>query len=109
MNVFFVLSGLLITGIIRAEQAAGTFRLLRFYERRARRILPALVVVCAVSVPFALLVLLPFELAPYFKSLGSVVLIISNVHFWDQSGYFEVASNTQPLLHTSSLAVEEQF
>lgn len=109
VDVFFVLSGYLITGIIRAEQAAGNFSLLRFYERRARRILPALVLVCAVSVPLALLMLLPFELAAYFKSLGSVALFISNVYFWDQSGYFDVASTTQPLLHTWSLAVEEQF
>ena len=109
VDVFFVLSGFLITGIIRSEQATGKFSLTHFYERRARRILPALVVVCAATVPLAIVVLLPFELEPYFKSLGSVALFISNVFFWDQSSYFEAAASTQILLHTWSLAVEEQF
>ncbi len=109
VDVFFVLSGYLITAIILGEQAKGTFTVAGFYERRARRILPALVVMCLATIPFAWLLLLPFEFTQHFKALGAVAVFISNVFFWDRTGYFDLASEAQPLLHTWSLAVEEQF
>ncbi len=110
VDVFFVISGFLITSILLEERARGTYSLAGFYERRARRILPALFVVCAATLPFALLWMLPSELAGYGRSLGAVMLFASNFHFMDQAGgYFGPDLELQPLLHTWSLAVEEQY
>ncbi len=109
VDVFFVISGYLITSILLAEQAQGTFSILRFYERRARRILPALYVVMACAVVGAWFVLLPDDMKDFSESLAAVPLFVSNVLFWHQSGYFEKAVDLKPLLHTWSLAVEEQY
>jgi peptidoglycan/LPS O-acetylase OafA/YrhL len=109
VDVFFVISGYLITAIIRQDVEAGQFSFARFYERRARRILPALAVVILASLPFAWFWLSPFHLRQFARSVGAVTLFGSNVLFWGESGYFATAGELKPLLHTWSLAVEEQF
>lgn len=109
VDVFFVISGYLIARILLAEIDAGHFSILKFYERRARRILPALFVVIAATIPFAMLWMPPESLNAYFKSITATALFFSNVHFWQSSGYFRPDADEQPLLHTWSLAVEEQF
>ena len=109
VDVFFVISGYLITSIILAEKQAGTFSLINFYERRARRILPALFFVMAVSIPFAWLWLLPNDIRDFSQSLVAVSVFASNILFLRESGYFDTAAELKPLMHTWSLAVEEQF
>lgn len=110
VDVFFVISGFLITGILAREIAAGHFSLLGFYERRARRILPALLLVLAAVLGAGCLVLLPWELAGLARSAIATLLFASNVWFLRETGdYFGTAAEFEPLLHTWSLAVEEQF
>ena len=109
VDVFFVISGFLITGIILREIEQGNFSIISFYERRARRIAPALIVVIAVTTSLAYLWLLPSDLIEYARSLIFVSLFTSNVLFMYESGYFAGAAELKPLLHTWSLAVEEQF
>jgi len=110
VDIFFVISGYLITSIILAEMEAGTFTLANFYERRARRILPALFVLMALCLPFAWLWLLPQDMKSFSQSLIAVSTFASNILFWRTSGgYFDTATELQPLLHTWSLAVEEQY
>lgn len=110
VDVFFVISGFLITSIIAPECEAGQFSLLRFYERRARRILPALFFVLALSSAAAAVVLMPTAFSSYAGSLLSTLGFVSNIWFWTTStAYFAHASEFLPLLHTWSLAVEEQF
>ncbi|MFT3848104.1 MAG: acyltransferase [Propionivibrio sp.] len=109
VNVFFVISGYLITTIILNELDAGQFSIAAFYERRARRILPALFVVLICCVPFAYLWLLPDQLVGFSKSLASVMAFVSNIYFREAVDYFARASEEEPLLHTWSLAVEEQY
>lgn len=109
VDVFFVISGYLITSIVLDEQRAGRFSLSRFYERRARRILPALFIVIFASLPLACLWLLPNDLMGFARSLLAVATFSSNLLFWSESGYFDAAAEGKPLLHTWSLAVEEQF
>lgn len=109
VDIFFVISGYLITSIILAELEAGKFSIVDFYERRARRILPVLFFILAASIPVAWILLPPFELANFSKSLIAVPLFVSNFFFWKEGGYFETSAELKPLLHTWSLAVEEQF
>lgn len=109
VDVFFVISGYLITSIILTELNSGTFSLVHFWERRARRILPALYLVLLVSLPMAWYWLSPQDLLNYADSLLAVALFCSNIWFWLSSGYFDAAAEFKPLLHTWSLAVEEQF
>jgi peptidoglycan/LPS O-acetylase OafA/YrhL len=109
VDVFFVISGYLITSIIYNEKLESTFTLVNFYERRARRILPALYLVLAICLPLAYLWLLPEDLKKFSGSLASVILFISNHFFSNQSAYFDSAAELKPLLHTWSLAVEEQY
>ena len=109
VDVFFVISGYLITTIIATEIARDEFSIVRFYERRARRILPALFLVLAVSLPFAWLWLLPKDMRSFSKNLQDVALFVSNFSLARQGGYFDTAAELKPLLHTWSLAVEEQF
>lgn len=109
VDVFFVISGYLITGIVMTEVARGTFSIADFYERRIRRIFPALFLVVVVCVPVAFWVLLPADLKEFSQSLIAVATFSSNVFFWSQSGYFHGAAELKPLLHTWSLSVEEQF
>ena len=109
VDVFFVISGYLIMSIILAEKEAGTFSLSNFWERRARRILPALFVVIAACIPAAFLLLDQFALRSFAASILATLFFVSNFHFWKDGGYFETAAELKPLLHTWSLAVEEQY
>ena len=109
VDVFFVISGYLITGLLLEAHHAGGISLSGFYERRARRILPALFVMLAVTTLVALMWLPPQELADYGASLGLTGAFLSNLWFMTQTGYFANAADVHPLLHTWSLAVEEQF
>ncbi|NRP25223.1 O-acetyltransferase OatA [Aliiroseovarius sp. xm-m-379] len=109
VDVFFVISGYLITSILIAELEQGNFSIARFYERRARRILPALFVVMFACLPFAYMWMLPSQLKDFAQSLVAVVFFASNVLFWREDGYFAAAAELKPLLHTWSLAVEEQY
>jgi peptidoglycan/LPS O-acetylase OafA/YrhL len=109
VDVFFVVSGYLITGLVAAEIREGRFSLVAFYERRVRRIFPALfTVLCAASIA-AVLWLVPADLQAFGRSLAATALFASNLLFWRESGYFDAQAETRPLLHTWSLAVEEQF
>ncbi|MEP6021549.1 MAG: acyltransferase family protein [Paracoccaceae bacterium] len=109
VDVFFVISGYLITRLILADLDTGHFSLMHFYERRARRILPALFVMLAVSVALAWVTLMPRDMEAFARSLLGTALFASNIVFWKEAGYFDVASHLKPLLHTWSLAIEEQF
>ncbi|MEE9222877.1 MAG: acyltransferase family protein [Nitrosomonadaceae bacterium] len=109
VDVFFVISGYLITSIIITEKSSGKFTLTKFYERRARRILPALFFIMLVCLPFSWLWLLPSNLNDFSKSLIVVPIFSSNFLFINQSGYFDTAIELKPLIHTWSLAVEEQY
>ncbi|MCE0503748.1 acyltransferase [Roseivivax sp. GX 12232] len=109
VDVFFVISGFLITTLILGAKDKGTFSLLDFYHRRARRILPALLFVVLCSLPFAWALLLPGDMEDFAESLLGVALFVSNIIFKLQAGYFDTAAELKPLLHTWSLAVEEQF
>jgi peptidoglycan/LPS O-acetylase OafA/YrhL len=109
VDVFFVISGYLITTIIADEIACNDFSIIRFYERRARRILPALFLVVLVSIPFGWSWMLAPQLENFAESIVAVILFSSNFLFWRESGYFAEVVELIPLLHTWSLAVEEQF
>jgi peptidoglycan/LPS O-acetylase OafA/YrhL len=109
VDVFFVISGYLITSIILEELEEGTFSGVNFYERRARRILPALFFVMAVCIPLAWIWLTPFDMKRFAQSLAAVSTFSSNILFWRESGYFDTATELKPLIHTWSLAVEEQY
>jgi peptidoglycan/LPS O-acetylase OafA/YrhL len=109
VDIFFVISGYLITGIIQTEIESGTFSFARFYERRVRRLLPALYAMVALTAIPSLHYLLTSEREEFFRSVAAVVTFTSNFFFWFQTGYFDHAAVEKPLLHTWSLAVEEQF
>lgn len=109
VDVFFVISGFLITGLIVRDLQRGRFSLIGFWVRRARRILPALFVVTIATIAAGWFVLLPVDFAGLGKSIVAMLLFVSNVLFWRETGYFETDSQFKPLLHTWSLSVEEQF
>ncbi|MGM0692501.1 MAG: acyltransferase family protein [Pseudomonadota bacterium] len=109
VDVFFVISGYLITSILLHDLEKGTFSIVRFYERRARRILPALFFVMLCCLPFAWLWMLPQQFKDFSQALVAISLFASNILFWIKTGYFSPAAEENPLLHTWSLAVEEQF
>jgi peptidoglycan/LPS O-acetylase OafA/YrhL len=110
VDVFFVISGFLITGILLREIEAGAFSLIGFYERRARRILPALFVVMAVCLAMAWFTWSPMRLEDLGTASIATLLFASNILFWIQeSDYFASEVLREPLLHTWSLAIEEQF
>lgn len=109
VDVFFVISGFLITRIIVGERAEGRFSFARFYLRRARRILPAYLLVVAVVGVAAYALFLPDELQTFGWALGSAGLFLTNVVFANYPGYFDPLAEQSPLLHLWSLSVEEQF
>jgi len=109
VDVFFVISGFLITRIIYGEIVAGNFSILKFYERRARRILPALFAVCLFSFVMTWWLFVPLDFKDFSRSLAAAMLFASNILFMDETGYFAAPSEVKPLLHTWSLAVEEQY
>jgi len=109
VDVFFVISGFLIAGIIKSELDAGTFSIANFYVRRIRRILPALTVCLIATSIAAALFLFPYDFKKYGQSLKAAALSISNFYFMNLKGYFDGEAIQKPLLHTWSLGVEEQF
>lgn len=109
VDVFFVISGYLITTILLQAMRADNFSFLHFYERRARRILPALTVVLLVAIPLSWMTLTPLQFKNFAQGLGATSLFSANILFWLESGYFEEEAEANPLLHMWSLAVEEQF
>ena len=109
VDVFFVISGFLITGIIRRGLEQSTFSMSQFWERRVRRILPAAVVMVTATLCVGYLVLLPSELEELGESAVAHAMMLANVYFWRDTGYFAAPADFKPLLHTWSLAVEEQF
>ena len=109
VDVFFVISGYLITGVLAGEIAEHRFSILNFYERRIRRIFPCLFAVIVASCAAAAFLLMPLDFRDFAKSVIATVFFASNVLFFRQSGYFDDQSAVKPLLHTWSLSVEEQF
>lgn len=110
VDVFFVISGFLITSILCCEfKETGRISIPRFYDRRLRRIAPALISVCGLSFLAAQSILLPNELDRFNQSLVATLAFVANVFFWLETGYFSPAADQQPLLHMWSLAVEEQY
>jgi len=111
VDIFFVISGYLITSLILAEiQSSNKFSLSQFYERRARRLLPALLIVMLVAIPYSYKYLLPTQLLDYSKSIVASLLFLANI-YWDFSlqEYGAESGALKPFLHTWSLAVEEQY
>jgi peptidoglycan/LPS O-acetylase OafA/YrhL len=109
VDVFLVISGYLITSILLREQSGGTYSTLRFYERRARRILPALFAMLAVCLPLGWQFLLPHQYETMAKATVAAIFFGSNIFFWGEAGYFAAPTELDPLIHTWSLGVEEQF
>jgi peptidoglycan/LPS O-acetylase OafA/YrhL len=109
VDVFFVISGFLITGVIFGEVERGTFSIARFYDRRARRILPMLIIIVLFSATAGYIMLYPGDYRAFGASALAALLGWSNIFFLHHTGYFDIPSQTMPLLHTWSLGVEEQF
>jgi len=109
VDIFFVISGFLITGLIYGDIQRGDYSVVGFYVRRARRIFPALFFTCAVCAAVLTVVYLPTEVAQFKNSLVAATLFVSNIYFYLTEDYFGGGADTKPLLHTWSLAVEEQF
>jgi peptidoglycan/LPS O-acetylase OafA/YrhL len=109
VDIFFVISGYLITGVIERRIEARTFTFADFYARRMKRILPALVVVLAACFAFGWFALLPAEYEQLSKHIAAGIAFVSNFALWSESGYFDAAAYAKPLLHLWSLGIEEQF
>jgi peptidoglycan/LPS O-acetylase OafA/YrhL len=109
VDVFFVISGFLISGIILDGLKAGSFSFADFYWRRVRRIFPALILVLATSLALGWLLLLPDEFMQLGKHVAAGAGFVSNIVFWREAGYFDSAAELKPLLHLWSLGVEEQY
>lgn len=109
VDVFFVISGFLITSILLRDLEAGTFSFAAFYERRVRRLMPNLTLMLVFCTIVAWVLLLPADFANYSRSLFSTAIFSSNIFFWRDSWYFAAPAQMKPLLHTWSLAIEEQY
>jgi len=109
VDVFFVISGFLISGIIFDDLKSGRFSFAEFYWRRVRRIFPALILVLAATLALGWLVLLPDEYSQLGKHVAAGAGFIANLAFWRETGYFDTAGELKPLLHLWSLGVEEQY
>ncbi|MEZ5998483.1 MAG: acyltransferase family protein [Hyphomonas sp.] len=109
VDVFFVLSGFFISQLLLKDLAGSDYSIMKFYDRRIRRLLPALFSMLAATSVAAVFILMPSELVRYGRSVIGAVFSISNIVFWQRSGYFAPDADTFPLLHTWSLSVEEQF
>lgn len=109
VDVFFVISGYLITSMILHQKFNNTFSIMNFYERRVRRILPALIIVMLACIPFAFFLMQPDDLENFGQSLISTSLMANNILLYLTSGYWDLTSEFKPLLHTWSLGVEEQY
>ena len=109
VDIFFVISGYLISGILYKGHNGGNFSFREFYARRIRRLFPALITLLAICLGYGWFILLPNEYRQLGKHVAAGTLFIQNIVFWQESGYFDTAANLKPLLHLWSLAVEEQF
>jgi len=109
VDIFFVISGYLITGILWRELDAQNFSIWRFYQRRILRLLPSLIVVLASALALGFVVLLADELAQLGRHIAAGSAFVSNWLLWSESNYFDASAQTKPLLHLWSLAIEEQF
>ena len=109
VDVFFVISGFLITGLIAHELDQKRFSLLGFYSRRIRRIFPALIVVLAATLALGWLWMLPSAFAQLGSDAFASAAFFANIALLLQSGYFDIESAKKPLLHLWSLGIEEQF
>lgn len=109
VDIFFVISGFLITSLLFANSDAKTLSLGDFFVRRIRRIFPALILVIAATLLAGWWLLLSTEFVPLSQSAAAAAGFIANFHFWRELGYFDAAAEVKPLLHLWSLSVEEQF
>lgn len=109
VDVFFVISGFLITSIVWGALEAGTFSIGGFYERRVKRIFPALVLILLFVCVVGWFMLLPHEYERLGKHVAAGAAFVANLVLWQESGYFDVMADTKPLLHLWSLGIEEQF
>src|SRR6266702_1058211 len=109
VDVFFVISGFLISTLILAQLRRSTFTLSDFYVRRARRLFPALAIVLTSCLLFGWFALLPQEFADLGKHVAAAAAFVLNFAVWRESGYFDPAANLNPVLHLWSLGIEEQF
>ena len=109
VDIFFVISGYLITSLLLHELAQRRFSILDFYERRARRIFPALFAMIFVTTIVSLVLMSPQDLENFARSAIAATAFFANIWFYTQEGYFNEASELQPLLHTWSLGIEEQY
>jgi len=109
VDVFFVISGFLISGLIQQKVESGTFNYREFYGRRIRRIFPALFVVLVGSLGLGLAILYTGDFQELCKHVTAAALFLSNILLYNEAGYFDAASDTKPLLHLWSLGIEEQF
>lgn len=109
VDVFFVISGFLITQILLQDLQSGTWSLTRFYQRRARRIFPALFAMLAASLLAAWVILLPYQMFAHAKASLAAIFFVSNFVFLEKVNYFSDGPETNPLIHTWSLGVEEQY
>jgi peptidoglycan/LPS O-acetylase OafA/YrhL len=109
VDIFFVISGFVISNSILSDTTNNTFSVSNFYFKRIRRIFPAYIAVILVATVVSYIILLPQDFGDYSKSLSASSAFVSNIYFWETSGYFVPSAHTKPLLHTWSLSVEEQF
>ncbi|MEL0207950.1 MAG: acyltransferase, partial [Gammaproteobacteria bacterium] len=109
VDIFFVISGYLITSFIVNDLKHEKFKILNFFDRRARRILPGLVFIMIASIPLAIVYMQPDDLENFGQSLFATSLFSNNILLYLTSGYWDIASEFKPLLHTWSLSVEEQY
>jgi len=109
VDIFFVISGFLISSILFKSLADGSFSFIKFYEKRINRIFPALIIVLIFSLIFGWFILLPHEFFQLGKHVIGAVTYTNNIMYWKESGYFDNESITKPLLHLWSLSIEEQF
>jgi peptidoglycan/LPS O-acetylase OafA/YrhL len=109
VDIFFVISGFVITRKLVDDMDAGQYSIASFYVRRIRRIVPALIATILVCYIAALILFLPDAMLDFSRSVVATALFVSNIYFWRSSGYFEIQALDRPLLHTWSLSIEEQF
>ena len=109
VDIFFVISGFLISTILYENIRAGRLSIAEFYVRRVKRIFPALLLVMSCTLAFGWVALLGHEFAQLGKHVLGGAAFVSNLMLWSESGYFDLGSHAKPLLHLWSLAVEEQF
>ena len=110
VDIFFVISGYLITSIILKELiTTKTFSFKNFYERRIRRILPALLFMMLITLPLAWVFMLPYQLKEFGNGLISISLFSSNILFWKKINYFSDSSDLNPLIHTWVFLLKNNF